>query len=197
VGQVVDAAIVDGSAVLYTLLSALQKSGAHSEPAGKNILDGGRYYYRTYRCADGRYVAVGAIEPAFRRALLERLSLQTDERFASESVHDDAYCTSRLGEIFAGQPRDHWRSVFEGSDACVTPVLSMSEAEHDAHLRARASFVEIEGVLQPAPAPRFQTTPGRVAIGAREATRSEPEILLSWGFDAGEIADLQASGAVS
>jgi alpha-methylacyl-CoA racemase len=197
VGQVVDAAIIDGSAVLYTLLSALQKSGGHTEPAGRNILDGGRYYYRTYRCADRGYVAVGAIEPAFRKALLEGLNLHTDEGFASAAPQDDAYCTTRLAEIFAGQPRDHWRAVFDGSDACVTPVLSLSEAERDSHARARASFVEVEGVVQPAPAPRFERTPGRVAIGGSEASRNDPDVLLAWGFDADEIAQLRASGAVS
>lgn len=196
-GQVVDAAIVDGSSTLSTLLGALEKAGAHGEPAGRNMLDGGRYYYRTYRCADGGFVAVGAIELAFRKALLSGLGLMDDPLFASASDEDDALRTARLAETLAGQPRSHWEALFHGTDACVTPVLSMAEAERHPQAAARASFVSVDGVVQPAPAPRFQATPGAVAVTPAAASRSDPSALKDWGFDEHEIAALRETGVLA
>ncbi len=180
-GQVVDANIVDGSASLYTLLSALTAMGAHNAPAGQNVLDGGRHYYRTYACADGA-VAVGAIEPAFRKVLLERLGLLEDACFQSGTAEDDAYCTATLARLFAAQPRSHWDALFADSDGCVTPVLSPSEAAGDPHVAARGTFLEIDGVTQAAPTPRFSGTPGQVSLSARKASRSEKNALVRWGI---------------
>ncbi len=196
-GQVVDAAIVDGSSTLATLLGALRKCGAHPEPAGGNVLDGGRHYYRTYRCSDGGFVAVGAIEPAFRKALLCGLDLQADPRFISGAPGDESYCQDRLASIFGQEPRSYWEATFDGTDACVTPVLSLEEAETHRQAAARGSFVAVDGVVQPAPAPRFFRTPGTIAIGAAEASRSDPTALGAWGFAPDEIAALQADGVVS
>jgi alpha-methylacyl-CoA racemase len=195
-GQVVDAAIIDGSAALYALLLSLNKAGAHDEPAGANLLDGGRHFYRTYRCADGRHVAVGAIEPAFRKVLLERLGLLDDPRFRSDAQEDEDYCRERLAGIFATQPRDHWAALFDGTDACVTPVLSMAEAPAHPHARARAAFVEVDGVVQPAPAPRFLGTPPVATVTAAQGSRNDPDVLLDWGFDRDEIDALRASRAI-
>ncbi len=195
-GQVIDAAMSEGSATLYTLLRALAETGAHREPAGGNVLDGGRHYYRTYRCADGRFVAVGAIEPAFRKVLLETLGLLGDARFRSDTPDDDRYCRERLAAIFAGAPRDHWAALFHGTDACVTPVLSMAEAPAHEHAKARGSFVAVDGVHQAAPAPRFSGTPATIAISPAEGSRHDPGALLAWGLDDARIAALRACGAV-
>ena len=195
-GQVVDAAIVDGAASLYALLKALNKAGVHAEPAGGNTVDGGRHFYRTYRCADGGHVAVGAIEPAFRKVLLEKLELLSDPRFTSGSIDDDAYCTARLAAIFSARPRGHWEALFEGTDACVTPVLSMHEAETHQAALARNAFVAVDGVVQQAPAPRFSRTPGSIGVGAARASRHDPQALLDWGLAEAEIASLRAAGAI-
>ncbi len=195
-GQVVDAAIVDGSAALYALLKSLNHTGAHAHPAGRNILDGGRHYYRTYRCADGKYVAVGAIEPAFRKAFLETLDLLSDPRFTTESIEDDAYCTERLERIFAAHPRGYWEALFSGKDACVTPVLSMDEAPAHDQARARTAFVTVDGIVQHAPAPRYSRTPGQISVPPKDAGRSNPAALMAWGFTDDELAALAADGII-
>ncbi|MGE0846059.1 MAG: CaiB/BaiF CoA transferase family protein [Flavobacteriaceae bacterium] len=194
-GQVVDAAIVDGAASLYALVKGLHKAGVHPGPAGTNALDGGRWFYRTYRCADGRHVAVGAIEPAFRRALLKGLGLAADPDFSGDT--DDAHCTDQLMEIFESRSRDEWSVLFEGTDACVTPVLSMDEAETSAHATARESFVTVAGVVQHAPSPRFSRTPGKVAVSAAEGSRDDPSALADWGLSDDELSALRAAGAIS
>ncbi len=196
-GQVVDAAIVDGSAALYALLRSLRITGAHAQPAGRNILDGGRHYYRTYQCADGRYVAVGAIEPAFRKAFLETLGVLSDPRFTSGLVQDEAFCTGQLENIFAAHPRDYWEALFAGKDACVTPVLSSDEAPAHDHARARAAFVTVDGVVQHAPAPRYGRTPGQISVSPKDAGRSDPDALKAWGFTEDELAALKAEGIVA
>lgn len=196
-GQVVDAAIVDTASALAAMLKGLQKAGAYGAPAGRNTLDGGRHYYRTYRCADGGYVAVGAIEPAFRKILLERLGLLDDPRFLSADAEDDAYCTERLAARFAEAPRDHWAALFDGTDGCVTPMLSMEEAETHPQALERAAFATIDGVAQPQPAPRFSRTPCAVRIPPAEASRSDPDALAAWGLRADEIAALREAGVVS
>lgn len=193
-GQVVDANIVDGTASLYTLLTALGAMGAHGAP-GTNPLDGGRHYYRTYACADG-HVAVGAIEPAFRKVLLERLGLLDDPRFTSGAPEDDAYCTHRLAEILATEPRAHWDALFADSDGCVTGVLSPDEAAGDPRNAARGLFPEIDGVAQAAPAPRFSATPGAVSLPARKASRAAPDALEGWGFSGEEVASLVDTGVL-
>ncbi len=196
IGQIVDSAIIDGSQSLFTLMYSLNKAARYAVPAGGNLLDGGRYFYRTYRCSDERYVAVGAIEPAFREALLRKLELKSDRRFLSGDVADDPYCTQRLSAIFAEKSRDHWEAFFAGSDACVTPVLSIDEAEVHKTARERDSFVRIDGVSQQAPAPRFSRTPGYVSVPPAEASRHDPSALLAWGFSAPEIEQLQAAAAI-
>lgn len=196
-GQVVDAAIVDGSAALGTLVGALRKSGVHRDPIGGNLLDGGRHYYRTYRCADGGFVAVGAIEPAFRSALLDRLGLLDDPRFTQGGPENEAACTAELAAVFGAKPRDHWEKLFHGTDACVTPVLSLDEAETHPHALARASSIAVDGVAQPSPSPRFQGTPGAIGVSAADASRSNPAVLAGWGVGADEIASLSARGIVA
>lgn len=196
-GQVVDTAIIDGSASLYTLLAALAAMGLHDTTGGVNPLDGGRHYYRTYRCADGTFVAVGAIEPAFRKVLLEKLGLLDDQRFQTDAPEDEAYCRDTFAACFAGAPRAHWTALFDGTDGCVTAVLSPEDAAAAPQNLARSTFMSVDNITQPAPAPRFSVTPGAVSLSPAKASRSDPTILTQWGFSEGEIAALRASGAVS
>ena len=195
-GQVVDCAMTDGAASLMSLFTGLRASGMWSAPRGANLLDGGAPFYGVYECADGRFVAVGALEPQFHALLLEGLGLGPEE--FSPQLDPAAWPErrARIAAAFAEKPREHWAAVFEGSDACVTPVLSLEEAAQHPHNRARETFVEVDGLVQPAPAPRFSATAGRIrgpapAIGADNAAALE-----SWGFSSDEVAALTRSGAL-
>lgn len=162
-GQVVDAAMVDGALGLLAPVIGRWQAGDWRDARESNLLDGGAHFYRTYETSDGKAVAVGAIEPRFYAALLHGLQLtpealpQQQDRTAWPAMRE------RFASIFAQHTRDHWVKVFSGSEACVSPVLTLAELAHDAHLRARDSLVEVDGVLQPAPAPRFSRTPGAIA----------------------------------
>lgn len=154
-GQVVDAAMIDGSALLMQAIWAWRGIGSWSDERGVNLLDGGAPFYRSYRCADGGHVAVGAIEPRFYAELLKGLGLIGEEL---PDQHDRAgwpVLTERFAREFAARSRDDWAAVFAELDACVTPVLSFAEAVRHPHAGARGAFVELDGVTQPAPAPRF------------------------------------------
>ncbi|MGV9978338.1 CaiB/BaiF CoA transferase family protein [Micromonospora wenchangensis] len=159
-GQVVDAAMVDGSALLTAFLHGMLGAGRWSAPRGGNLLDGGAPFYDTYRTADDRFVAVGALEPAFYAALLTGLGLADDPTLPAQ--YDQAgwpELRRRFAARFAGRTRDEWTAVFADRDACVTPVLAPTEAHHHPHNAARGTFVEVDGEVQPAPAPRFARTP--------------------------------------
>jgi alpha-methylacyl-CoA racemase len=160
VGQVVDAAIVDGAVSVTGMLHGFLGMGAWRDERGVNLLDGGAPFYDTYRCADGGWVAVGALEPQFYAALLEALGMAGDEEIAN---HLDPATWPAIRERFTGKfaerTRDEWHELFADSDCCVAPVLSMREAREDGHNRDRAAFVEVNGMPQPAPAPRFSVTP--------------------------------------
>jgi alpha-methylacyl-CoA racemase len=162
-GQVVDAAIVDGTAVLTTMIHGMLDAGAWVDRRGVNLLDTGAPFYDVYRCADGRFVAVGALEEQFYAALLDGLGLAGDETLPPrEDPRQWTALRARFTEVFAGRSRAEWWAVFEGTDACVAPVWSLREATEDAHNRERGVFVEVDGVVQPAVAPRFSATPGAV-----------------------------------
>jgi alpha-methylacyl-CoA racemase len=179
-GQVVDAAMVDGVALVSQLMWSLRGTGVWSDRPGTNLLDGGAPFYDVYPCADGRFVAVGALEPQFYAALLDGLGL-TD---AGLPAQDDRRGWPRLREAltaaFGAHPREHWERVFEGTDACVTPVLDPGEAPAHPHLAARGTFTEVDGVVQAAPAPRFSRTPAgpaaRVPLGPADAAA----VLQEW-----------------
>jgi crotonobetainyl-CoA:carnitine CoA-transferase CaiB-like acyl-CoA transferase len=196
-GTVIDAAIVDGSALLYATIKALHKAGAWPHPAGSNTLDGGRYFYRVYPCADGKLVAVGAIEPTFRKILLQTLGLLDDPDFASDDLARETARRDKVAALFATKPRDAWAAIFADTDACVAPVLTMDEAETHPQAIARDAFVTIDGVAQPAPGPRFDGAAGEVRIAPEVASRSNPEALAAWGVAGDEIASLKADGVVS
>ena len=158
-GQVVDASMVDGAALLTAFLHGLPDGQPWDAPRGSNLLDGGAPFYATYQAADGGYVAVGALEPAFYAMLLEGLGLAGEFLPGQYDVSGWPRLRERFAAVFATRARDEWAAVFAGTDACVAPVLAPGEAPFHPHNAARGVFVEVEGSLQPAPAPRFSRTP--------------------------------------
>lgn len=175
-GQVVDAAMIDGVANLLALFHAFIASGQWHDQRASNLLDGAAPFYRCYACADGRYVAVGAIEPQFFALLLHGLDISGDRFHQSDKACWPAMATA-FAAAFAKQPRAYWEDRFGGSDACVTPVLSLQEAMHHPANVARGMFVEHQGVTQSAPAPRFSATPGAIAASR---VRAAAAVLEDW-----------------
>lgn len=193
-GQVVDAAMVDGAASLMALFYGHLAADAWHDKRGSNTLDGAAPWYRVYPTSDGKHISIGAIEPKFFQELLVRLGLPPADW---PDPHDPA-CWERLGmafgELFGSRTRAHWCELLESSDACFAPVLSMREAPRHPHLVARGTFVEIDEVTQPAPAPRFSRTPGAVSGRAPAPGDSGGQALRDWGFNEGEIVRLAALG---
>ena len=161
-GQVIDVAMVDGASVLSQLIWALRAAGVWSDRRGTNLLDGGRPYYDTYACADGRFVAVGALEPQFYTALLHGLGLDPADLPDRDDPAGWPRLRARFTDVFGTRSRDEWAALFDGTDACVTPVLTFAEAAEHPHLAARGTHLALDGVTQPAPAPRFSRTPAGV-----------------------------------
>ncbi|MFJ5015543.1 CaiB/BaiF CoA transferase family protein [Streptomyces griseoluteus] len=178
-GQVVDAAIVDGTAHLSAMIHGMLAAGAWQDRRAANLLDGGCPYYGTYETADGRYMAVGALEPRFYAEFLRLLDLDG----LADAHHDPARwpeLRERVAARFKSGTRSEWTSRFEGTDACVAPVLSLREAPHHPHLAARATFTEHDGLVQPAPAPRFSATPTRVRIGPALPGTGAEDVARDW-----------------
>jgi len=196
-GQVVDAAMVDGSALLTTSHHGYMADGWWTAARASNLLDGGAPFYGVYRTADRRHIAVGALEPQFFAALLSGLGLTTETVGPQNDREGWPAMRALFAARFAERTRDEWAEHFAGSDACVAPVLSLEEAPHHPHNRARSTFVEVEGVPQPGPAPRFSHTPGRIRKGPGPAGGETELILADLGFSAQEIGKLRASGAVA
>lgn len=180
-GQVIDCAMSDGTIGLMGLLYGHFARGTWRDVRESNVIDGGAHFYNCYVCADGLWLAVGAIEPQFYQAFLDSLGI-TDPAFAAQ-MHEAGWpaLRERLGTVFAGKPRAEWLAVFDGVDACVSPILSMADAPRDPHNIARDAFVEIDGVIQPAPAPRFSVTPGAVRHGPVDAGDGGDAALADWG----------------
>jgi len=196
-GQVVDAAIVDGAALLTTSIHEMVTLGLWEERRGANLLDGGAPYYGVYETADGEHVAVGALEPKFYGELLDKLGLRPDDLPPQADRERWPELRERLEAVFRTRTRAEWTDVFEGSDACVAPVLGLSEARAHPHNRARGTFTLVDGSPQPAPAPRFsRTAPGPPAPPPVPGQHTD-EVLSSSGFDAEEIASLRATGAIA
>ena len=194
-GQVVDAAMVEGSSLLATLIRSMAEIGMWTEVPGTNLLDSGAHFYEVYECADGGHFAVGALEPQFYAELLRLLELDPAAYPQLERERWPEFKES-FAQIFKTRTRDEWTEVFAGSEACATPVLSFAEAESDPHNVARGSFVDVGGTLQPAPAPRFASTPSDVPAPSPEPGADTDEALAAWGIDAAEVVRLRESGAV-
>jgi alpha-methylacyl-CoA racemase len=192
-GQVVDAAMVDGAASLSSLFYVLESIGFW-KGRGENLLDGGAPYYSVYETADGKYISIGAIESRFFAELLERLEI-TDIDPATQNDPDAApVIRARFAETFRTRTREQWCSVLEGTDACFAPVLEFGESAEHPHMAARGTFTEVEGVRQPAPAPRFSRTPGVIRAAPPRAGQHTSEVLQESGFSASEIGALAEAG---
>ncbi|WP_418320987.1 CaiB/BaiF CoA transferase family protein [Piscinibacter sakaiensis] len=189
-GQVIDAAMTDGAALLGAMMYGMKAAGKWSNRRGDNLLDGGAPFYATYACADGKHVAIGPLEPQFYAQLRRLCDLQDDPLL---DARDDPArwpeLRERLSDLFRTRSRDEWCALLEGSDACFAPVLDWDEAPAHPHNQARGSFVTVDGVLQPAPAPRFSRTPAGVP-GAAGSQPSAANLLASWGIAADRIAGL-------
>jgi alpha-methylacyl-CoA racemase len=193
-GQVVDAAMVDGAALLTTQLHELLAAGLWTDRRGANLLDGAAPFYAVYETADGRHLAVGALEPRFYAELLARVGLPPDDLPPQLDRGGWPLLRDRLAAVFRTRTRDDWCRLLEGTDACVAPVLSLLEAPTHPHNRARATFVEVAGHPQPAPAPRFTRTP--CPTPTPPAPADPAETLTAWGLPPARVAHLRTSGAL-
>ncbi|MBL8835606.1 MAG: CoA transferase [Alphaproteobacteria bacterium] len=197
-GQVVDAAMAEGASLLAAMIWAYHGKGLWRAERESNLFDGGAPFYGTYRCADGRYVAVGAIEPEFWSTLLDRLGI--DDAVLRDHQRDRARwpeLRARLAAILATKPCDDWCRLAEGSDACIAPVLGFDEAADHVQAASRGGFAHVDGTTQPAPAPRFSRTPGAIAGAPRLVGEDSRAILRDAGFASEEIDRLEARGIVA
>jgi alpha-methylacyl-CoA racemase len=194
-GQVVDAAMTDGAALLMSMMYTLKAMGQWTQQRGNNLLDGGAHFYDTYRCSDGKWLSVGAIEPQFYTLLLEKTGIDDPAFKAQWNRSQWPALKEKLAAVIATRPRDEWCAIFEGSDACVAPVLDMDEAPRHAHNRSRNTFIEVNGVTQPAPAPRFSRTPPAMP-NPPTPDGDSVKTLVDWGFSSADIAVLRATGAL-
>ena len=195
-GQVVDAAMVDGAALLSTMVHGFLAAGLWEDRRGVNLLDTGAWFYDVYETADGRWVSVGSLEPQFFAELVERVGLGDDVPAQYDRSSWPAM-RERLAAAFRTRTRDEWCELLEGTDVCFAPVLSLGEAPAHPHNAHRGTFTEVAGVVQPAPAPRFSRTPGAVARPPAHAGQHTDEALADWGIGGDEVASLRASGAVA
>jgi alpha-methylacyl-CoA racemase len=196
-GQVIDAAMVDGSALLTAMFHGLRATGAWLDDRGANLLDGGAPFYRCYQTADSGYVAVGALEPQFFAALLEGLEIDPGDLSGQYDQTRWPHMGQRFAEVFRSRTRDEWGVVFAGTDACVVPVNDLGEAVVDTHMADRGSFVEIGGVIQPAPAPRFSVSAVSVPEPARPPGADTDRILADLGISSDRLAGLRQRGVIA
>jgi alpha-methylacyl-CoA racemase len=194
-GQVIDAAMTDGAASLLAMFYGFKALGMWSDKRRDNMLDGGAHFYDTYQCADGKWIALGSIEPQFYALLLEKAEI-SDPQFQQQMNRSEwPELNEKLAGVIAEKTRDEWCAVMEGTDICFAPVLDFEEAPKHPHNLARETFLEIDGVVQPAPAPRFSATPGAVRGGPPVIGGDTESALADWGFAASEIEALKAAGA--
>jgi len=196
-GQVVDAAMVDGVSSLMTLMYGMHAAGLWTDDRGSNRLDSGTPWYDVYETSDGKWISVGCNEPQFYEALLDRLGV---ERSALPADRHDRTgwpaIRACFTQKFREKTRDEWCEIMKGSEVCFAPVLSMAEAPRHPHMKARGTFIELDGVLQPAPAPRFSRTKPEIRHSAGSTEQQADDVLRDWGLGAAEVADLRADGAI-
>jgi alpha-methylacyl-CoA racemase len=197
VGQVVDAAMFDGAAILFSAIYGMHASGKWLDMREANVLDGGAHFYNVYETSDGKFVSIGAIEPQFYALLLSKLSL--NPRDLPDQMDRSAWprLRQRFAAIFRTKTRDEWCALMEGSDVCFAPVLSIAEAPYHRHARARHAYVDVAGVRQPAPAPRFSRTPGSARPAPAGPGVDGDDILESFGITPSEGAALRAAKVIA
>ena len=196
-GQVVDAAMTDGAASLMTAAYGMKAMGIQTDERGTNILDSGAHFYDVYETSDGKYVSIASIEAKFYAELLEKTGLDKEDLPKQMDKSKWPDMKERLAAVIKTKTRDEWCAIMEGSDVCFAPVLSLEEAPNHPHNKARQTFIEIEGVVQPAAAPRFSRTRSEVQGPAAEPGQHTEAALADWGFAADEIAKLREAGAVA
>jgi len=195
-GQVVDAAMVDGSAALMAMIYGLRAAGLWADARGVNLLDGGAHFYDTYETADGKYISVGAIEPQFYRLLLQHAAIEDPDFNDQLDQKKWPAFKEKITAIFKTKTRAEWCRIMEGSDICFAPVLSLDEAPDHPHNRERKTFVEVDGVVQPAPTPRFSKTPPELQSPPPQPGEHTKAVLEEFGFSAVEIEGLETAGAI-
>jgi len=193
-GQVVDAAMIDGAASLMTAAYGLYAAGLTNLERGTNFLDSGAFFYDVYECADGKFISVAPIEGKFLGELLTRIGIEASELPAQADRANWPAAKAKLAAKFKTKTRDEWCEILEGSDACFAPVLSLAEAPLHPHNRARGNFVAVDGVVQPAPAPRFSRTPNATPTAPEAPGAAGLKALGEWGIPAAEIARLREAG---
>ena len=196
-GQVVDAGMVDGALSLMTSIYGMHAGGNQSDERASNILDSGAHFYNTYETRDGKYVSIGSIETKFYAMLLEKLGLDPDSLPPQMERESWPAMKEKFKGIFLTKTRDEWCALMENTDICFAPVLSLAEAPDYAHNKERGSFVDVEGVMHPAPAPRFSATPSSIKSPTPPTGVHTDEVLADWGISADKVAALKASGAIN
>lgn len=195
-GQVIDAAMSDGAALLSAIFYGLHAQGEHSNERGSNLLDGGAHFYGTYECADGRFISIGSIEPQFYALLIKLLDLPEGEFAAQLERARWPELRERLEAVFKRRTRAEWTELLADTDVCFAPVLDWDEAPHHPHNRARGTFVDLGGIVQPAPAPRFSRTPAAVSAPPARYAEHSDAVLQAYGYTPERIAALRASGTL-
>ncbi len=196
-GQVIDAAMIDGSALLMTMIWAFKAMGIWQDERGVNMLDTGAHFYDTYETSDGKYIALGAIEPQFYAEFLQRAGLADDPDFNNQMLMPEwPRLKTKLTAHFKTKTRADWCALLEGSDACFAPVLSMAEAPGHPHIAARKTLIDLNGIIQPAPAPRYSRTVNDTPGVPPEPGAHSAEVLADWGFAAERIEALKAAAVI-
>jgi|TARA_R110002124_G_scaffold51649_5_gene149185 alpha-methylacyl-CoA racemase len=195
-GQVVDTAMVDGAASLMTMFFGLMAAGNWKDERGVNILDTGAHYYDVYETADGKYISLGSIEKKFYQELLERTGLDKEDLPPQIEPKSWPVIRARLTEVFKSKTRDEWDEIMLGTDVCYAPVLSIMEATQHPHNRHRQTFVEYDGIVQPAPAPRFSRTEASIQSPPCLPGEHTTEAMLDWGIDEASIEELRSAGVI-
>jgi len=195
-GQVIDAAMTDGTASLLSPFFGLMAMNMWTTDRASNKLDGGAHYYSSYECSDGKFISIGSIEPQFYALLLEKCEI-SDESFAAQQEQAGwPSLKEKLTALFLSKTREEWCELMEGSDVCFAPVLDLGEAPNHPHNIARQTFIEVDGVTQPAPAPRFSRTQGEVQSSAAMVGEHSEQVLSDWGYDEAEIEQLKKAQAI-
>ena len=197
-GQVVDAAMIDGSATLMAMFHSMRAMGVWNDERGTNLLDTGSHFYDVYECADGEYISIGSIEPQFYSELMRLTGLDNDAAFAAQMDRAGwPELKARIGEVFMTKTRDQWCEIMDATDVCFAPVLSLEEAPRHPHNQHRKVFTEIAGVTQPNPSPRFSRTKEEIQGPPAHPGQDTDEVLSSAGYDSDDILKLRDVGAVA